>query len=393
LRYTRKQRNLVHWITNVSVIGITAITTALIILVGAFNGIESLVERLYSDFDPDITIRSEKGKTFSEELFKKDALLAVPGVFRVHRAVEETVYLKHQKKGTNARMLGVDSLFLTDCDMPKHLVEGTASFSINGRPAAIVGAGVLNAVDGYISTLDGAEEIQLYSPLRDASISRRKSPFKVLPLAVVGSMNFNREVNNEYILLPLELAREQLNYDKDLTALFVSLKPGYNPQQVQQEIKNKLGSNFSVKTAAEKNELIFKTSQSEKKIVIVILVFVFILAAFNLIASLTMLYIEKSDNIETFYRIGAKRSFVFSIFFTEGMLIAMKGIVYGVILGVGVCLIQWKWAVLEMPNSGGEAFPIAFTWNDGFLITGLVLGLSAIMSFAPVFYMVYKRNK
>lgn len=352
-----------------------------------------MVERLYSDFDPDIIVRSEKGKTFSEELIKKDALLTVPGVFRVHRAVEETVYLKHQKKGTNARMLGVDSLFLTDCNMPKHLVEGSAAFSINGRPAAIAGAGVLNAVDGYISTLDGTEEIQLYSPLRDASISRRKSPFKVLPLAVVGSMNFNREVNNEYILLPLELAREQLNYDKDLTALFISLKPGFNPQQVQQAIKDKLGNGFSVKTAAEKNELIFKTSQSEKKIVIVILVFVFILAAFNLIASLTMLYIEKSDNIETFYRIGAKRSFVFSIFFTEGMLIAMKGIVYGVILGVGVCLAQWQWAVLEMPNSGGEAFPIAFTWNDGFLIAGLVLGLSAIMSFAPVYYMVYKRGK
>ncbi|MFY7991521.1 MAG: FtsX-like permease family protein [Fluviicola sp.] len=384
---------MVHWITNVSVIGIAAITTALIILVGAFNGIESMVERLYSDFDPDIIVRSEKGKTFSEELIKKDALLTVPGVFRVHRAVEETVYLKHQKKGTNARMLGVDSLFLTDCNMSKHLVEGSAAFSINGRPAAIAGAGVLNAVDGYISTLDGTEEIQLYSPLRDASISRRKSPFKVLPLAVVGSMNFNREVNNEYILLPLELAREQLNYDKDLTALFISLKPGFNPQRVQQAIKDKLGNGFSVKTAAEKNELIFKTSQSEKKIVIVILVFVFILAAFNLIASLTMLYIEKSDNIETFYRIGAKRSFVFSIFFTEGMLIAMKGIVYGVILGVGVCLAQWQWAVLEMPNSGGEAFPIAFTWNDGFLIAGLVLGLSAIMSFAPVYYMVYKRGK
>ena len=384
---------MVHWITNVSVIGIAAITAALIILVGAFNGIESMVERLYSDFDPDIIVRSEKGKTFSEELINKDALLSVPGVFRVHRAVEETVYLKHQKKGTNARMLGVDSLFLSDCNMSKHLVEGSAAFSINGRPAAIAGAGVLNAVDGYISTLDGTEEIQLYSPLRDASISRRKSPFKVLPLAVVGSMNFNREVNTEYILMPLELAREQLNYDKDLTALFISLKPGFNPQQAQQAIKDKLGNGFSVKTAAEKNELIFKTSQSEKKIVIVILVFVFILAAFNLIASLTMLYIEKSDNIETFYRIGAKRSFVFSIFFTEGMLIAMKGIAYGVILGVGVCLVQWQWAVLEMPNSGGEAFPIAFTWNDGFLIAGLVMGLSVIMSFAPVYYMVYKRGK
>lgn len=376
-----------------SVIGIAAITTALIILVGAFNGIESMVERLYSDFDPDVIIRSEKGKTFSEDAIKKESLLAIPGVLHVHRVVEETVYLKHQKKGTNARMLGVDSLFLTDCNMQKHLVEGSASFSINGRPAAIAGAGVLNAVDGYISTLEGTEEIQLYSPLRDASISRRKSPFKVLPLAVVGSMNFNREVNNEYILMPFELAREQLNYEKDLTALFVSLKPGASPQEIQLAIKEKLGGSFSVKTAAEKNELIFKTSQSEKKIVIVILVFVFILAAFNLIASLTMLYIEKSDNIETFYRIGAKRSFIFSIFFTEGMLIAMKGIVYGVVLGVGICLVQWNWAVLEMPNSGGEAFPIAFTWNDGVLIASLVLGLSAIMSFAPVYYMVYRRTK
>lgn len=374
-------------------IGIAAITTALIILVAAFNGIESMVERLYSDFDPDIVIRSEKGKTFSEELIKKEDLLAVPGIFHVHRAVEETVYLKHQKKGTNARMLGIDSLFLQDCNMQKHLVEGSAKFSMNGRPAAIAGAGVLNAVDGYISTLDGTEEIQLYSPLRDASISRRKSPFKVLPLAVVGSMNFNREVNSEYILLPLEVAREQLNYDDDLTAIYVSLKPGYSPQLVQETLKEKLGKGFSVKTAAEKNELIFKTSQSEKKIVIVILVFVFILAAFNLIASLTMLYIEKSDNIETFYRIGAKRSFVFSIFFTEGMLIALKGIFFGVILGVSVCLAQWNWSILEMPNSGGEAFPITFTWNDGFLIAGLVLGLSAVMSFAPVYYMVYKRNK
>lgn len=374
-------------------IGIAAITAALIILVAAFNGIESMVERLYSDFDSDLIVRSEKGKTFKEETIDSKALLAIPDVYRVHRAVEETVYLKHQKKGTNARMLGVDSLFLEDCFMHKHLVEGEARFSIQGRPAAIVGAGVLNAIDGYISTLEGTEEIQLYSPLRDASISRRKSPFKVLPLSVVGSMNFNREVNSEYILLPLELAREQLNYDTDLTALFITLKAGSDPNLVKEAVQQKIGSGYSVKTAAEKNELIFKTSQSEKKIVIVILVFVFILAAFNLIASLTMLYIEKTDNIETLYRLGGQRSLIFSVFFIEGLMIASKGILYGIILGVGICLIQWKWSVLQMPNSGGEAFPITFTWNDGFLIAALVFGLSAVMSFAPVYYMVYKRSK
>ena len=74
-------------------------------------------------------------------------------------------------------------------------------------------------------------------------------------------------------------------------------------------------------------------------------------------------------------------------------MIASTGILYGIILGVGICLIQWKWSVLQMPNSGGEAFPITFTWNDGFLIAALVFGLSAVMSFAPVYYMVYKRSK
>jgi len=122
--------------------------------------------------------------------------------------------------------------------------------------------------------------------------------------------------------------------------------------------------------------------------VIIILGFVFVLAAFNLIASLTMLFLEKRDNIRTMSHYGASRTFVFRIFFFEGLLIAGKGILIGIVLGSAICIAQYYGHLLEMPNSGGEAFPIEFTVGDGVLIIVLVSVLSAITSFLPVYYMV-----
>jgi lipoprotein-releasing system permease protein len=365
------------------------ITAALVILVAAFNGIEGMVERLYSEYDASITVRSAKGKTFQEATVHIDQLKKIPGVWHVSRAVEETVVLKKQKKWVNAHMVGIDFDYLTDCSIQKHMVEGMPYLEMNGQPTAIIGATLLDKLEGYISELDGKESLVMYTPLRDASIGRRKSPFKIAPLSVVGRMNYNREVNANELMVPLEFARQQLNYEGDITALYISVKNA-DPFDVKQVISTRLGANFTVKTAAEKNELIFKTSRSEKRIVIIILVFVFILAAFNLVASLAMLFVEKKENIETLLRIGATEQFIFRIFFYEGLLIALKGIVIGLFFGAIVCWIQVQYHFLEMPNSGGEAFPIAFTWQDGALIVSLVSILSFITSYVPVWYMVKK---
>lgn len=382
---------MVHWITRVSVVGIAVITAALIILVAAFNGIEGMVERLYSEYDAAITIRSAKGKTFDAALINYNQLQKIEGVKNISRAVEETVILMHQKKPVNARMVGIEPVFLEDCNIKKHLVDGTATIELDGQPTAIIGATLLDKLDGYISELDGFEELKLYTPLREASIARRKSPFKIIPLKVVGRMNYNREVNASELLVPLAFAQEQLNYENDITAIYISVKNNA-PELVKAAIQKQLGADFIVKTAVEKNELIFKTSESEKKIVIIILVFVFILAAFNLVASLTMLFIEKKENITTLYRIGAQQSFIFRIFFFEGLLIAAKGIIIGVVLGGLICFAQLQWAILQMPNSGGEAFPIDFSFGDGALIISLVCLLSTLSSFLPVYYLVRKHH-
>jgi len=160
---------------------------------------------------------------------------------------------------------------------------------------------------------------------------------------------------------------------------------------VKAEIRQLLGKDFEVRTNYEKNELIYKTSKSEKVIVLIILLFIFILAAFNLIASLTMLFVEKKDNVQTMIAFGADRKTVFNIFFLEGILISGKGILIGLILGYGICLIQLKSALLTMPNSGGEPFPIDISFNDGLLIVFLVATLSFLFSYFPIRFLL-RRN-
>lgn len=381
-----------HWITRVSVIGITVITTALVILIAAFNGIEQMVAQLYSAYDAPITIRSTQGKTFLENTLDLAAIRSTPGVKNVSRAVEETVILKKQKKWVNAHLVGVDASYLKDCALDKHLVDGIPAFLDDQQATAIIGATLLDKLDGYISELDGKEELLLYTPLREAKIGSRKSPFMIAPLTVVGKMNYNREVNASELLVPLDFARNQLNYTTDLTALFVAVASTADPMEIKEALQQQLGSKFEVKTAAEKNELIFKTSRSEKRIVVLILIFIFILAAFNLVASLTMLFIEKKENIQTLIRIGATNQFIFRIFFFEGLLIAAKGIVIGLVLGITICALQLNFAFLAMPNSNGEAFPIAFNWKDGLLILSLVSSLSFAASYLPVWYLIKKAS-
>lgn len=381
-----------HWITRVSVIGIAVITAALVILIAAFNGIERMVENLYSAYDAPITIRSTQGKTFLENTLDLAAIRSFPGVKNVSRAVEETVILKKQKKWVNAHLVGVDAGYLKDCALDKHLVDGIPAFLDDQQATAIIGATLLDKLDGYISELDGKEELLLYTPLREAKIGSRKSPFMIAPLTVVGKMNYNREVNASELLVPLDFARNQLNFTTDLTALFVAVDSTSDPMEIKETLQQQLGSKFEVKTAAEKNELIFKTSRSEKRIVVLILIFIFILAAFNLVASLTMLFIEKKENIQTLIRIGATNQFIFRIFFFEGLLIAAKGIVIGLFIGVIVCTLQINFSFLAMPNSNGEAFPIAFGWKDGLLIVGLVSSLSFLASYLPVWYLIKKAS-
>ena len=351
-----------------------------------------MVEDLYSEFDSDIIIRSTKGKTFDSSNLDLKKIQSTSGVKSTCKAVEEIVVLRHEKKWVNAKMIGVENNYLQMANVQKHMVDGFPHLTEKNTPTALIGAMLLQKLGGYIPTNAGHETILCYFPKRDARVSVSSNPFRSQTLTVAGRINYNKEVNDSYIVLPLDLASSMLGYEQDITAVYVSTKSNSDLEKIKEEIQNKLGSDFEVKTHLEKNELIYKTSKSEKLIVIAILVFVFILAAFNLVASLTMLYIEKKKNIITLQNFGANESFIFRIFFYEGLLIAFKGIIYGILIGVGVCLAQIYGKLLILPNTDNQAFPIELTFSDGLFVLVLVSILSILASYFPVKYLVYKNR-
>lgn len=373
-------------------VGITIITAALVILLSAFNGIEKMIEKLYSDFDAPITIRSSQTKTFFENEIDFNQLATISGVKEYTKATEEIVVVKHEDKWANAQLIGVDSTFLSISKMSSHLVDGFPALYENGEPVGIIGASLLDKLGGYIPQAFGRESVMVYGPKRDMKMSVGKNPFHTQGLIIVGRMNFNREVNAETLVVPIDLSRELLGYaENELSAIYLDVEDKAKKHAVKTAIQQELGSLFTVKTNDEKNELIFQTSKTERLIVIVILVFIFILASFNLVASLTMLFVEKKDDIHILKSMGADGKLIFRIFFYEGLLIAAKGIAFGLALGYGICLLQLQFGLLEMPNSYGEIFPIVLTLTDALMILILVSALSFLASYFPV-KMLLKRN-
>jgi len=380
-------------ITRISVGGIATITAALIVLLSAFNGIETMIENLYSEFDTDLTIRVEKGKSFNEDRIDLKKLAKIEGVANISRVTEEVVILKRDKKWVSVNMIGVEPSFLKMTNTANNIGEGEAVLQKNGEPRAIIGAGVLGKLEGFIPKQIGNESVICYAPKRDAKIRPGKSPFNDRKIAISGTISFNREVSSQFFIVPFELSKELLDFENEISAIYIDAKKGVDNSELKERVQALVGKDFRVKTSYEKNELIFKTSQSERIIVLIILLFIFILAAFNLVASLTMLFVEKLDNVQTMVSFGTPRKYVFRIFFLEGLLISGKGILFGMILGYAVCVAQLQFALVKMPNTNGEAFPIGLSVADGVLIFILVSVLSILFSYFPVKYLIRRNIK
>jgi lipoprotein-releasing system permease protein len=227
---------VINRITSISVIGIAVITAALVILLSAFNGIEKMIEQLYSDFDTDITILPAEGKTFDHTAIDTVAIKKVAGVKRVSHAIDEIVVLKHEQKWVNARMIGVQASFLQMSNMDEHMVDGEGFLEKGDAQFGIIGATLLDKLGGFIPERVGYETIQIYAPKRDAKMRLGSNPFTIRLVNVSGRMNFNREVNAEKILVPVSLAAELLNYGNDISSVFVEIEQGTQSQRCSAQV-------------------------------------------------------------------------------------------------------------------------------------------------------------
>ncbi|MEO9534245.1 MAG: FtsX-like permease family protein [Crocinitomicaceae bacterium] len=387
--FSKKSHNVINIISGVSVFGITVSTAALVIVLSAFNGIENLVISLFSNFEPDVKIEAAYTKSFNAD-FIPEEVYQIEDLQNYSKVIEEIAIIKNDEQFIIGTIKGVENSFLTMCKMEENLLDGTTQLYSGDQPVGLVGAGALENLSGYIYESDfPAENFTVYSPNRNQKISRRNlDAFTTSRIPIVGTFSFNNEVDQEYLVVPLEFAAEILDYGNEITSVELDFPDGTDTDAKKAELIQILGPNFKVKTNYEQNELIYQTSKSEKWITTLLLAFIFFLATFNMIASITMLVIEKKDNMKTLFALGAKEQQLHKIFYYEGLLINGLGLVFGLVLGYGICFLQQQVGFIRMEGSMVEYFPITFKWDDLFVILGITMIFGVIAAYLPSKFLI-----
>lgn len=386
--FAKQSKSIIQIITWIAVLGLAVSTAAMVIVLSAFNGIEAIVHKLYSDFDPEITIEAKNSKTFDASFFPWEKLEKHPDIQSHFKIIEEVVVIKKLDKIAYATLVGAEASFFDAIQLNQHIDQGDPARKLNDSEA-IMGLGLMNKLDFYVFE-GNPERVQIYAPVRDAKIGPTQTPFKFQAFFVVSGMNYNKEVNTQNVLIDFDAAQKLLNYKNDLTRIGIQLKNTKNLEKVKRQLQNDLGDDYLVKTNLEKNELIFKTSKVEKIIVLFILVFIFILSSFNMVASLTMMFIEKRKDMRTLSAVGLSENGIFSIFFKLGLIINFIGILLGLFFGYLIVSAQKYGEILTMPNAFGDAFPVEMLFSDFLLILLLTTLVGFVSAFLPVRYLVKK---
>lgn len=390
--FSKKTQNVINIISGVSVVGIMISTAAMVIILSGFNGIEGLVFKMFSSFESDIQISAQNSKTF-DKAYILPQVYEMEGVDKYSHVIEEIAIVKNGDNFIIGTIKGVEQDFLEMSEMKEHLLDGKGIIEDDYGPLALIGGGAIENLDGYIYQIEGEyETFTLYSPNREEKISSNQlknvDAFSTSQIPIAGVFSYNNDVDLNYLLVPLDFAASIFNYKDEITQLEIDFKPNTDLIAKKNELIQLLGPSFKVETNIEQNKLIFETSQSEKWITTLLLGFIFFLATFNMIASITMLVIEKRENMRTLFALGAKETQLRRIFFYEGLLINGLGLIFGLTLGYGVCYLQLEFGLIAMENSHVEYFPITFKWIDLFLILGITTVFGILAAYLPSRFLI-----
>lgn len=373
----------------ISVLGMFVSTSAMIIVLSGFNGIEQLVKGLYSDFNADLVVTPNVGKSFAIENVALDKLKSIEGVEEVYEVIEEITMLKKGDNYVFATMKGVGPTFFNTSLIDAKIVEGQSDLPETGEQA-IIGEGLQIRLKIY-STMDFENSFTVYGLSRNKKLSTtNQNAFTPKSMVATGIFRINPDYDSKYFLVPLTFANELLEYENHRSAIEITVKEGFSDETVKSEVMNILGEPFIVKTRYEQNEMIFKTNETEKWMVFIILGFIMIISTFNIIASLTMLIIDKTKDINTMLSFGATPTLIRQIFFLEGLLINFIGGLVGIGVGLLVCWIQIQFKVITMQNSIVDHWPVIIQWQDVGLVFLTVFSVGVISSYLPVSYLIRK---
>lgn len=356
---------------------------ALVIVLSAFNGINNLVESLYSSFDAEIRIEASKSKFFYDDLGVRNKILSVEEVKSIGSSLEETVLIKYKDSQAFAVVKGVDAAFVERSGLDSLIWAGESDlYAENGKPKLLVGYMVADKLGMFIQ--NALRPLFIYAAKSDASRSvTAENAFYVEPIAPSGVFAVNQDIDAKYAVAPLDFVEELLQSKGKLTAYELELNGNGKPELVKAKLQEVLGDDFKVKTRYEQNELLYKTNNTEKWATFLILSFILLIATFNVIGSLTILILDKKRDIFVLRGMGATTQMIKRIFFMEGLLISVSGGAAGLFLGVVLVLAQSQFGFIPVEGLLIDYYPVELQWMDVLSIMGIILVIGSIAAMLP----------
>lgn len=375
-------------ISLISVCGIAIATAAIIIVLSGFNGFGGIVEKMFSAFDPDLKITPKAGKVFDYHTPAFDKALRVEGIQLVSESLEENALYKFDDRQVPVLVKGVSEEFKLMADMSKLMVDGRFRLAEDVVNYTTLGSGLalnLGARAGFINP------IEIYAPKRDVNVNLANPSAAFTPGEVMigGVFSLNQpEVDEQMAIIPIALARELFRYDNEVSSLDIKLHSGASVKKVKSEIEKILGNDFLVENRFEQQKESYRMLQIEKWVSFLILSLILLIAVFNIVGSLTMLIVEKKEDIKSLKNMGASNNLISRIFLYEGWLVAFFGIVSGLIAGLLICLLQQHFGLLRLSSTPGayivDAYPIIVKFWD----VAIVFVSVSVVSLLAVFYTI-----
>lgn len=385
--FAKKSHNVINIISAISVIGMAIGTAALIIILSVYNGFDGIIRSSLSDLDPDYLISPAKGKTFVPEGEAFDWAYDCPYVYNMSGVLEENVFISYDNRQAVAKAKGVDAVFEEESGIREHIRAGEFSLHNGDQPMCSVGSGLASKMGinpNFVAPLE------IFFPARDRAISLSNPAASIESVQARPSSVFsiNADIDGSLLILPLGTMRELLGYDDEVSGVEIRLVPDCTRSQrkeLEAKLTSLLGDGFTLSNRVQQNEALYKMMKYEKASVFLILIFIIIIIAFNVFGSLSMLIIEKKDDIGTFRSLGARDSLIRKFFVLEGWLISMLGLVIGIVAGVALSLLQQKLGLIKLPgNYLVSAYPVLLQWTDVLLTFVSVSVIGYLIALIPV---------
>lgn len=390
--FSKKSTNAINVISGISVVGVAVASMALVVTLSVFNGFHDMVASFFTQLDPQLKITPAKGKTAASNDSTLMRIRQLDEVAVATDVLEDQALAVYGDRQQMVTIKGVDDNYdkLTHI---RQILEGDGDYALHAADMnyGILGLGVAYQLGiGYTYR----EPLKIYAPRREGQINMAnlQDGFVEDELYSPGVLFSIKQgkYDKRYIITAIQFTRHLFDRDGELTSLELRLKPGSNFERVKAKIQEMAGIRFVVRDRYEQQEDTFRIMKVEKLMAYIFLTFILVIACFNIIGSLSMLMIDKRNDVVTLRNLGASDRQIIRIFLFEGRMISAIGAVIGIAIGLLLCLLQQQFGLIGLGSTEGsfvvDAYPVSVHPWDIIIVFFTVLAVGFISVWYPVHY-------